>query len=115
MVFSRGEWRPTVDQCLYQLRGDGNTGSVQASQSLVTRGKKSDISFIADATQQVELLEQSPERVELLISQGHSSVCACTDIPAGGEVATSTVVVLCRSNGSCKSQGSNALETHLGM
>ena len=76
-----------------QLRGDGNTGSVQASQSLVARREKGDIPLVADAAQQVELLKQSPERVELLVGQGHSSVRTRGNVSTGGKVTTSAVVL----------------------
>jgi hypothetical protein len=59
--------RVVIDQCLNKLRGNRNTRSVQASQSLVARCKEGDVSLVAEGAQQVELLEQGPERVELLM------------------------------------------------
>lgn len=100
-----------ADQRLDELGGESNTGGVQASKSRIARCKESDVSHVAEAAQQIELLEESPEGVELIIGQRNSSIGSSSDVSASGNVTTFSGI-LCRSNSCCKSKRSNLLETH---
>lgn len=100
-----------ADQCLDELGCESNTGGVQASKGRVARSKERDVSHVAEAAQQVELLEKSPEGVELVIGQRNGSIGCGGDVSASSNVTTFSGI-LCRSNSCCKSKWSNLLETH---
>lgn len=58
------------------------------------------------------MLEQSPERVELLVGQRNGTICRGSNVTASGQVAAFSSI-LSRNESCCKGKRCNLLETHL--
>lgn len=101
-----------LHQCLDKTGGECGTRRVESGQSFVARSKQSNVSLVAYTAQEVELLEQSPESVELLVGQRNGTICRGSNVTASGQVAALSSI-LSRNESCCKGERCNLLETHL--